>query len=117
MVPYGINIDNICIDQNRSQNAMRLYNELFYHRFTIRKCLYPCKFIKTFVTGEQLNDWDSKSLFFQFNRFIKTSKSQYSYGLLELLAEFGGYVGLFLGISVFQLKDGFNKLFYFIFEQ
>jgi len=29
---------------------------------------------------------------------------------LELLAEFGGYVGLFLGISVFDLKDVFNTV-------
>ena len=117
MAPFGINIDNICIDQNQSQNAMELYQDLFNHRFTIKKCSYPCKFIKTFVTGEQLNMWDHQGLTFMFNKFIKTSKSQYSYGLLELLAEFGGYVGLFLGISVFQLKDGFNKLFYLIFEQ
>ena len=45
-----------------------------------------------------------------FNRFITTTKARYAYRELELLAEFGGYVGLFLGISVFNLREAFGKM-------
>ena len=40
-----------------------------------------------------------------FENFIKVTTSNYSYTKLELLAEIGGYVGLFLGISVLNLSD------------
>ena len=90
---------------------MKLYKELLQRRFTIKECLYPCKFIKIFFQDKIYEDFNVGQVIFYFNKFIRTTKSRYSYGALELLAEFGGYMGLFLGISVFQLKDGFNKLF------
>ena len=34
--------------------------------------------------------------------------ARYSYTELELLAEFGGYVGLFLGLSVFSIHQLFD---------
>ena len=47
---------------------------------------------------------------FYFDKYVKTTKFYLDYTELELLAEFGGYVGLFLGISVFNLKDVFNAV-------
>ena len=49
---------------------------------------------------------------FDFNKFIKITKARYAYRELEFLAEFGGYVGLFLGISVFHLREAFQRLIY-----
>ena len=40
-----------------------------------------------------------------FNELVLVSYDQYSYIWLNLVAEVGGYVGLFLGLSVFQMKD------------
>ena len=40
-----------------------------------------------------------------FNEMITVSYDQYSYIWLNLVAEVGGYVGLFLGFSVFQMTD------------
>ena len=40
-----------------------------------------------------------------FNERITISSEQYSYIWLNLVAEVGGYVGLFLGFSVFQMTD------------
>ena len=36
--------------------------------------------------------------------------SSYAYTELELIAELGGYVGLFLGLSVFDLRHAVNKI-------
>ena len=47
---------------------------------------------------------------FDFNKFIKITKARNAYRELEFLAEFGGYVGLFLGISVFHLREVFETL-------
>ena len=46
----------------------------------------------------------------KFQRFVKLSKSRYSYTILELIAEFGGYVGLFLGLSINQLSKVFERI-------
>ena len=46
----------------------------------------------------------------KFNKYIEVINAEYSYTELELLAEFGGYVGLFLGMSLFHLADLFDKI-------
>ena len=38
-----------------------------------------------------------------FEQLIQETKSHYTYSELSLIAEIGGYVGLFLGISVNQM--------------
>ena len=45
------------------------------------------------------------SLDIRFHQIITISNDQYSYTWLNLVAELGGYVGLFLGYSVYQLTD------------
>ena len=60
------------------------------------------------------SDYDEPKIRFEFNRFIKTTKARYVYQELEFLAEFGGYVGLFLGISVFHLREVFQGLIHVI---
>ena len=40
-----------------------------------------------------------------FQEATTISYDQYSYTWLHLVAEFGGYIGLFLGCSVFQFAD------------
>ena len=47
----------------------------------------------------------------RFNKYIKVIKSSYAYTELELFAELGGYVGLFLGLSVFDLCLLIPKIF------
>ena len=54
-----------------------------------------------------LSTWNGITLI--FDKFIVTKRARYSYRELELFAELGGYVGLFLGISVMHLKDVFDK--------
>lgn len=36
---------------------------------------------------------------------MQVTESYYSYPFISLVAEFGGYIGLFLGVAVIQLGD------------
>ena len=112
-VPYGYKIDNVCKDKHHANEAMLLRHKLIKETFLIKTCLYPCRFTRTYFRDraklEQGNP-NPSSLFLKFSKFIKTSKARYAYQELELIAEFGGYVGLFLGISVFHLRQAFEKI-------
>ena len=55
------------------------------------------------IPEDEVEDNSTGSLKLRFKKFIKVSRSRQAYGSLELLAEVGGYVGLFLGISINQL--------------
>ena len=114
--PFGININNICTEKNKSIEAMKLYKNLWNKQFIIKECPYPCTFTKTYFRGKGDTD-ETGILVLQFNKFIETKKSRYAYRELELLAEFGGYVGLFLGISVFNLSEVFDKILQLILPQ
>ena len=48
---------------------------------------------------------ENPSIKILFNELITVSHEDYSYIWLNLVAEVGGYVGLFLGFSVFQMTD------------
>ena len=105
-------MSHICYNQDQSQKAMDLYQKLLNKIFTIEECLYPCTSMKSsFRSSSIIED----GLQFEFNKFIKSTKARYAYQELELLAEFGGYVGLFLGISVYNLKEIFGKILTFVF--
>ena len=106
--PFGLNSDNICTDQDKSNKSMKCYKDQWNNIFNINQCLYPCKFTKIYMGRG--SDYDEPKIRFEFNRFIKTTKARYVYQELEFLAEFGGYVGLFLGISVFHLREAFQRL-------
>ena len=92
---------------------MKFYNEQYFDRSHIKECPYPCKSTKINM-GSKIDFFEEPVMQFEFNKFIKTTKSRYAYQELEFLAEFGGYVGLFLGISVFHLREVFQGLIHVI---
>ena len=110
--PFGLNSDNICTDQDLSNKAAEFYKSQWKNRFNIKQCPYPCKSLKVYMGRG--SEYKEPKLKFKFNKFIKTTKSRYAYQELELLAEFGGYVGLFLGISVFHLREVFQTLIHIV---
>ena len=107
--PFVVNLDHICKDLNNSKKARELYHRLHHKTHKIKDCLYPCKFIKIAVTPYKTRS-DKNTTRLKFDKFIKVTKAVYSYTELELLAEFGGYVGLFLGFSVFQVSHVVDKI-------
>ena len=87
---------------------MDMYRKLLSKMlYSINECPRPCRFTKVYGSNSIKK---KKNVVVNFNWFIKTTKSRYAYNGLEFLAEFGGYVGLFLGISVFDLRVAFREI-------
>ena len=112
--PFGDNLDHICTEPNKSAQAYELFDSL-RTKTSIKECLYPCRFLRTKFLGMTHDEGGGlcggKSCFvLLFDEFIKVSEAKYSYTELELLAEVGGYVGLFLGVSVFHLSSTIHKI-------
>ena len=109
--PFGLELNNICTLQNKSLEAF----ELFTHMLVNRKkaeCPNPCNFLINRISITSYRDkTKSNKIWLNFHEYIKVTTSTYGYTELELLAEFGGYVGLFLGLSVFDLRQVFSKIF------
>ena len=109
--PFGINIDNICYDQNKSMQALKLFKSLLDTNLKMKECPYSCTIVKSLMKpGRPNENSNGKYVKFVFDKYIKCTKTRYSYTELELLAEIGGYVGLFLGLSVFDFRKLFDKI-------
>ena len=108
--PFGLELDSICSEKNKSLEAYLLFNEVLYNDFEIKECPYPCNFLMNWITTTSYNN-KSRIIQLTFDKYIKVTTSTYGYTELELLAELGGYVGLFLGLSVFDLRRVINKIF------
>ena len=108
--PFGYHQDNICKDNTTGKQALDLFHKLLNKRHFIEECLYPCEFLKLFVISVKGRE-NEDSFKLDFNQYIKVTEAYHSYTELELIAEFGGYVGLFLGISVFDVNQIFSKTF------
>ena len=109
VTPFGITKDNICKDPAKSREAFKLFSEYRIYGRSNKSlaCLKPCSFlnIKLSKSNEKLTDKNHGKLTFFFKDFIQETRSYYSYGSREFIAEIGGYVGLFIGASVYQLAD------------
>ena len=67
-------------------------------------CSDPCRVISVsanWVMRKAIQK-DSKAIFYFSNR-VKVVRSYYAYSSLSLIAEIGGYFGLFLGVSINQI--------------
>lgn len=118
--PFGPNKSKICTNSDDAAKAIALFRDLTRGNSNEadRRCPATCKYqLMTFEQREQalfwyglgqLQDKGRVAIAFQ-RRFVKLSKSRYSYQLLELIAELGGYVGLFLGLSINQLSKLFEQ--------
>ena len=114
--PYRPDKSNICTDPDLGKRAFEIYKEVkdnqsFASRMCPRSCKYQIITLSRFEIREDkqtllgIPKTKSKTLSLTFQKFIKISTSRRSYTFLELIAEVGGYVGLFLGISINQTFD------------
>ena len=113
--PYRPDKSNICTDPEKGKQANDIYkkvkdNQTFAASLCPRSCRYQIIGLSRYEIGEGepfniLKGDKNKTLTLTFQKFIKISKSRRSYTFLELIAEVGGYVGLFLGISINQTFD------------
>ena len=112
----NISVINLCNDSKTRKEALDMFGKLYYSPpdgFGKKECLYPC----TNLMIKMMNIKETKetislatTLELHFNEFTQVITAHYTYTELELLAEFGGYVGLFLGYSVLNLTDVFYIL-------
>ena len=108
--PFGLELDNICTEQNKSLEALEMFLDILLNQKNT-KCPYPCNFLINRITTTKYRDQTSvDKIMLTFDKYIKVTTSTYGYTELELLAELGGYVGLFLGLSVFDLRLVFDKI-------
>ena len=112
--PFGLDKSSICEDPGVGMQAPDLYKK---YEFNYQgSCLEPCYYLRLkimqmkYVRDDHFWTKDFEVMF-DFEEKVKKSTSYYRYTFLSLVAEIGGYVGLFLGLSVYQLKDVFHGLF------
>ena len=108
--PFGQKFDHICKDRSKTHPAFWLFENITSGRkFSMGDyCKNPCESMRIrFLSGTVRGDafrWNYIVL--NFDKYIKVTKARYAYTELELFAEFGGYVGLFLGVSIYQISEG-----------
>ena len=107
----------MCTNSTLGKQAKDLYLEWLRNRVNIKDCPYPCAYLKIRSIGSaSAKNLDTGNFGFVFNMFTEKAEAHFTYTELELIAEFGGYVGLFLGYSVLSLTDIFNKSLEYYFK-
>ena len=112
--PFGPNKNKICTNQTIGRKAILTYYSSMYSdsEKNCEGCHYPCSY---FIVSTKLDNKNKVSpgrsyVCLNFEQLIQVTKSHYTYSELSLIAEIGGYVGLFLGISVNQMPYLLNVL-------
>ena len=86
--------------------ALNSWYDIIYDKTEYGHCIEPCLFFsiasETVFIKDILNPKYVK-INLNFEDVIQVSKSYYIFSGISLLGEIGGYVGLFLGVSVNQL--------------
>ena len=117
--PFGITKENICQDEQDAKKAFQLYKEFRNHYWDLKNvsCLEPCSYmnIKIMRASETkghkyLVDKGQGMVVLTFNEQVHETVAYYSYDDLSFIAEIGGYVGLFLGASMYQTADLFDTI-------
>ena len=108
--PYGLDKSRICTDVEKAKKALDLYKVM--QRNVSEYCVNPCKYVvpQLFYTHERPSKREFSRLDLWNNGAIKVTKSKLDYDVLALLADIGGYVGLFLGIALVHIKEVFRAL-------
>ena len=106
--PFGTNKDRICQDYEKGSKVMDMYKETMEKNVGI--CHSPCSFlsIKAIKTMDEYMTYGYVEI--KFKEKIKLIEAYHLYSALSMIAEIGGFVGLFLGISVNQVSALFNVL-------
>ena len=114
ITPYGPNKSQICNNKNDADAAYKIYHDkgekYWDDTNSTKECLNPCT-IFTFTTETNIKNLffrdagcaNQANVFISFARYAKETTHYYIYTEINLIGEVGGYVGLFLGISINQV--------------
>ena len=102
--PFVKNKNQICTSSESAQKAKEIGRKL---RKRNLKCPNTCKYLKATSIPLRIESkfLTKNELHFHFPESIKTHEAYYAYDRVSLLAEIGGYVGLCLGWSIYQIAD------------
>ena len=103
-VPWFPHKNPIC----KKEKDMNHTYYIAYNRLTnvMRDCNEPCHSLVANIGGKntQKNEtWDYGMVLFYFSATSFKSEENYLYPMRSLIAEFGGYLGLLLGVSCLDL--------------
>ena len=104
---FGPNKDKICKDYEIGSKVMELYNGTMQKN--IDNCYSPCLFTSTIITKTD-DFWGNGLVRISTFENIVVKEAYHLYSILSMIAEVGGYVGLFLGVSVNQVSRLVNVL-------
>ena len=91
--------NHICTQEGLAAKAKRIGKD------NLHLCASPCKYTKVTCNLRNKITNDKPRIRLTFPGSIQVHKAFYVYDELSLIAEIGGYVGLFLGWSVYQITD------------
>ena len=100
--PFGPTKDKICQDYENGSKVIDLYRKTM--KENVDNCNNPCLFTSTKATVTRRKEDGKGKVVIRFKENIKVIEAYYLYSTLSLIAEVGGYVGLFLGVSVNQVS-------------
>ena len=100
--------DNICIDKTLAKDARKI--GLKYRFAKDNRCPESCSSIDATVIAKT-NPTNNGEIRIMFPGQVKVIQSYYVYDGISLVAEIGGYVGLFLGYSIKQITELFDVVF------
>lgn len=104
-VPWVPDNRNICKNpKDRDLSYWKHYNSITNQEYT---CPNPCNFLKVNIGSKNRKALTKNrtELFIYFQNRILASQESLLVTTLELAAEIGGYLGLFLGLSFFTFAD------------
>ena len=111
--PFSLDKSNICTQPANAMKAKQIFEQYLYqHSLLENTCPQSCIHIKSQITDVTTFPgiiWPGSRINFPEN--VQVYESYYTYDGLSMVAEIGGYVGLFLGISVNQVGMLLQKLF------
>ena len=112
--PFVPDKSKICTNATQAKTALRIENSIFTDIGKLQRlCPRSCSEIHADFGSKEKYPIDEGpgKLTLEFHQFVKVSKSYWEYDGIELVAEVGGYVGLFLGVSVNQVKLLIERFF------
>ena len=114
--PFIKNQDHVC--QNESIRVLKEVSNVYFEKLLhTNNCLKNCKYMSLVATERySYESYETNRLMLRFDKYVEVIKSYVSYSGLELLAELGGYAGLFLGLSVFETHRIVEYLCYILYK-
>ena len=103
--PFQNDLDKVCNDSIKGKSALQAFSKAMGD---YEVCPYPCKYLSSFtITWDyHTSESESRQVTLVYRDLIKVNTAKITYSGVDLFAAIGGYIGLFLGLSIFQIKDG-----------